>query len=378
MASVSELDRRRDQAVTAVCLAAAAWGDPDMPVQKQGKALLTCLGVLAAAHRPGCAPTMAELRAGLNRPLRELLPEDLDPGGIGGLRVLDVDGQISDEARDLCVEHLVPSVVLEQHWSWAKVSAEQEERRIYEVLRRLPGAEYTRARELLVEQPSGDVRDLRRSWDGLWGRIDVYEDIAEWTWCQVRGWWYPCPMCQWPMRVRRGGAVCTVRCEAHARFGVAYTCREDGPADRAPGLQPAGVAATEVKGKLANADARAVSRVAWRYVTLPGKLECELRDHARGVGAEVVMWPHKDRYDLRVSLGELEWRIDAKAWSSPDALGRALRGSEPAEPGLIIVIPDYQRASRGLLADMLSKSGYRVLTAQKLEQQIDKAAGVKR
>jgi hypothetical protein len=44
----------------------------------------------------------------------------------------------------------------------------------------------------------------------------------------------------------------------------------------------------------------AVSRPVWRFVTLPGALECELRDHAAGLGAEVSMWPDLDSYDVHI------------------------------------------------------------------------------
>lgn len=377
--TVAERDRRRrDQAITACCLAAAALGDPDLAPRGQGRALMSCLGVLASTNPVGQAPTMAQFRRGLSLPLRELLPNGIDLAEVGDLILLDEAGQFSDEARDLCVEHLIPSAALDEHWPWAKVATEQEERRIYEVLRRLPAKEYTRARELLVDEPSGDVRDLRRTWDALWGRFDHYEPIVEWTWCQLRGWWFACPACRWPMRVVGTGAVVNVRCEVHARSGITYTCHTDGPADRAPVLQPAGPQATEVEGKPATPEARAVSRVVWRYVTLPGVLECDLRDHARTAGAEVDMWPHKDRYDLRITLKGEVWRVDAKVWASPVALGDALRETEPAEPGLIIVIPDHQRTSRGLLADMVRGAGYRVMTATGLKTDIDKAAGVRR
>ncbi|WP_210750135.1 restriction endonuclease-related protein [Nocardia gamkensis] len=377
--TVTEVDqRRRDQAITACCLAAAALGDPDLTPRRQGRALMSCLGVLASTYPVGQAPTMAQFRSGLSRPLRQLLPDGVDSIGVGDLVLLDGMGQFSDEARDLCVEHLVPSVALEEHWPWARVAMEQEERRIYEVLRRLPAKDYTRARELLVDEPSGDLRDLRRTWDAMWGRFEHYERIVEWAWCQIRGWWFACPTCRWPMRVVGAGAVVEVRCEAHARNGITYTCHTDGPTDRAPVLQPAGPHASEVKARPATPESRAVSRVIWRYVTLPGILECDLRDHARAAGAKVDMWPHKDRYDLRITLKRKVWRVDAKAWASPVALGEALRETEPAEPGLIIVIPDHQRSSRDLLAAMLRGTGYRVMTATDLKNDVDKSAGVQR
>ncbi|MEU6025326.1 hypothetical protein [Micromonospora sp. NPDC047134] len=318
---------------------------------------------------------MAQFRRGLRGRLGELLPSEVRVDGLGDVVLLDEQGLLTDEARDLAVEHLVPSAAFEEHWPWARVATEQEERRIYEVLRRLPQDEYARARELLVESPAGDLRKLRRTWDKLWGRIEPYEPIVEWSWCQLRGFWFPCPTCAWPMRVTVRGAIADIRCEAHARSGVSYTCSVDGSSDRAPVLHPAGHAAERVRGVHATTECRAVSRAVWRYVTLPGKLECELRDHARDAGAEVTMWPHKDRYDLKIKLRNKAWKVDAKAWVSPLALADALRDKEPPEPGLIIVIPDHQRSSAPMVAEAIRPAGYRLMTMNDIKVEIDKVAG---
>jgi len=367
------IDRiRRDQAITACCLAAAAVGDSDLPAARRGRLLMDCLGALIAAHRMGRGPSMAQFRSGLGRPVRHLLPDDLPAGRIGDVVLLDSAGQLSDEARDLCVEHLVPSAAVDEHWSWARVSAEQEERRVYETLRRLREKDYTRARGLLVKVPAGELGSLRRRWDGLLGQLGLYEPISGWTWCQLRGYWFACPVCRWPMRVR-AGAVWDVRCEAHARDGVIYTCAVGEQAGRVPKLQPAGARAAAVRAMPATADHYAVSRTVWRYMTLPGLLECELRDYARSLKATVTMWPHKDRYDLRISLHRKVWKVDAKAWVSAVKLGDALRETEPAEPGLIIVIPEHQHGSRELLQHMIGRQGYRVLTASGLKAELDKA-----
>ena len=350
-------------------------GDPVADPTVRGQALLRCLGVLGSVFPVGMAPTMAQFRAGLRGPLGKLLPADVDLAGVEDLALLDTRGDFSDEARDLCAEHLVPEAAVDGHWPWAKVATEQEERRVYEVLRRLSAVDYARARELLVDLPSGDVRELRRAWDRMWGRLDLYEPITAWSWCLVRGWWFACPVCRWPMRATESGAVVSVRCEVHVRDGLSYTCRVDTVSSkRPPLLQPSGPRATPVEGSPATPESRAVSRVVWRYVTVPGTLECDLRDHARTNGADVVMWPEKDRYDLAIALGSTVWRVDAKAWASPIALGEALQGTRPAEPGLIIVIPDYQRSSRDMLATMVALDGYRVMTADDLKKDITRAA----
>ncbi len=111
---------------------------------------------------------------------------------------------------------------------------------------------------------------------------------------------------------------------------------------------------------------------------LPGLLECELRDYARSLKATVTMWPRKDRYDLKIRLHRRVWKLDAKAWVSAVKLGDALRETEPAEPGLIIVIPDHQHGSRELLQDMIGRQGYRVLTASGLKAELDKVNEARR
>ncbi|MEU3644704.1 hypothetical protein AB0E59_15095 [Lentzea sp. NPDC034063] len=366
-------DQRRGQAVTACCLAASVAGDPAVPRARQARVLMSCLGVLSAAHPIGEVPTMAGFREGLKGPLGDLLPGDLDVAGIAELRLLDQDGSFSDEAEDLCGEFLVPTAALEEHWPWQRVAAEQEERRLFEMLRRLPQGEYTRLREELVERPAGDLRTLRRTWDNLLSQF--YEPIARWPGRQVRGWFFPCPLCRWPMRVLGTEPVVTVRCEVHFRHGVSYTCRTHTRADEPPLLMPAGKSATSVAAQPATSESFAVSRVAWRYMTLPGLLECELRDYARGLQAGVVMWPDRDLYDLAITLGENVWLVDVKTWASPRALGEALRAHPPAVPKLVIVIPDHQRKDLHLLRQLVDGRGYRVVTAHQLKKELADAAG---
>jgi hypothetical protein len=78
---------------------------------------------------------------------------------------------LSPEAEDVCHEHFIGCAALDQHWSQARVRAEQEEQRLYLALRDLGAEGYTRARELLTDNPAGDLRTLRRKWDELWPRF---------------------------------------------------------------------------------------------------------------------------------------------------------------------------------------------------------------
>lgn len=336
---------------------------------------MDCLGTLAAAHHPDRAPSMTQFRTGLHGQLGALLPDDLPTGALGVVELLDSDGQLADEARDLCVEYAMPNAALDGHWSWARVSAELEERRIYEKLRRLPEKEYTEARGLIVKYVSGELPVIRKAWDGRLTQFAFYEPISTWTGHQIRGHWFACPMCKWPMRVERRGDVFEVRCEAHSRDGVKYSCDLDDRPGRAPRLQPAGAVATTARAVPATADHLALSRIAWRYVALPGLLECELRDFAKSLKARVTMWPHKDRYDVKIVLKGQTWKVDAKAWADVQKLGEALQKeaenpSKPTEPGLIIVIPDHQAAGRDMLHHMVKGLGYRALTAQGLKNEL--------
>lgn len=363
----------RDSAVVACCLAAGAVSDAALSDRRKAAILMDCLGVLAALSPPGQVMTFGQFRAGLTRPLRELLPATIDLGSTGDVVLLDAEGVLSPEAEDVCHEHFIGCAALDQHWSQARVRAEQEEQRLYLTLRDLGAEGYTRARELLTDNPAGDLRTLRRKWDELWPRFGDYTPISGWRWAQLNGWWFACPSCHWPMRVIEGDHLAAVRCDAHDLRGIRYTAQTDNAGGKLPVLQPAGRDAPPVAGQPATSDHLAVSRSVWRYVTLPGVLECELRDHARGLGAQVEMWPDCDSYDVLIEAGSREWRVDAKAWASPDRLADAFRGKSTAAP-LYIVLPDHQQWACTALDEQLRAQGYRVRTAGQLMDEVGREA----
>ena len=344
----------RDSVVMAACAAASAVADPAMPDRDKAARLMACLGVVSAAFPIGAAPTLGGFRRLLREPLLRLMPPGVDPGPVGDLVLLDEAGRLCDEAEDICREHFVPMTALAARWPLAQVRAEQEEQRLYRGLRSLGQAGYVRARELLIDLPAGELRVLRRAWDDLWPRFGDYAPVSDLGRVQVSGWWFPCPACRWPMRAEpTTGGVWRVACEAHAARGIAYTTS---PADwpGRPVLAAAGKKADDVEGQHATPDHLAVSRSVWRYVTLPGIMEADLRDHARRLGADVVMWPNLDEFDLLIQLGVKSWRIDAKAWASPVALAQALLAGEPPGQQLEIVIPDHQRPACAAVNDMLA------------------------
>ncbi|MFI1652149.1 hypothetical protein ACH4XT_35190 [Streptomyces avidinii] len=382
------LRHRREQALTACCMAAAAEADLDMQPARRAAMLMDCLAVLRAAHPAADAAQwgMGEFRRALRGPLAALLPATTESDdGLGTLCLFDADGLVRDALQDLCREHLVPQVALDRHWSWPRLRAEQEERRLYEILRRLDPHEYRRARALLAESPAGPVRELRRAWDQLWMRFDFFEAVSDWPWCHLDGWWYPCPKCRWPMRVVRRAGEVEVRCEAHRARGVHYRLGvELAAAGAAPLLVGTGSESHPVVGLPASTEHLALSRPVWRYGVLPTLLEIELRDRLQGLEhVQVEMWPGElrpDEYDVKITLSPpgrrtSYFRVDAKAWESVDGLARALLEREPKPYPLIILLPDHQEHEVEFLKERLAGRRITVTTLKRLVARIEKAAG---
>ncbi|MEV4872242.1 hypothetical protein [Streptomyces syringium] len=367
-------------------MAAVAESDPVLAPVRRSRLLMDCLAVLRAAHRPERAAQigMKEFRQGLRGPLGPLLPSASGrPDRFDSMELFDAQGLARDAVKDLCTEHLVPQAALEQYWPWARVRAEQEEQRLFDLMRRLSPEDYRRARALLGTHAAGAVRELSRQWDRLWMRFDFFETVADWPWCQVDGWWYPCPVCRWSMRVLRCGAQFDVRCEAHAARGVHYRYTPSG--GPGPGeLTGTGKAAVPVMPLPASSDHLAVSRPVWRYGTLPVLLELQLRDAVVDLPhVELVMWPGEqrpDEYDLHITVAvpgkrARHWRVDAKAWESVVALGKALTNRPALRKGLTIVLPDHQHSEQHFLAAQVRDRGVRVTTVSRLVSDIEKACG---
>jgi hypothetical protein len=342
--------------------------------------------VLRAAHDASAAAEvdMRALRRGLREGLGALLPMGTDDDDrLGSVALVDGDGLLCDAAEDLGREHLVPQQALVEYWPWARLRAEQEERRLYEEIRRLPAADYARVRELLARDPAGEQSVLWEKWGALWGRFGFFEPVSSWPWCNAAGWCFPCPVCGWPMRAQPcDRRVFVVACDAHGGDGARYTC-EPGPGSGPPALQPAGRAATTVEPFPAGGDYLAVSRAVWRYLTLPGRLELTIRDALAGVtGLDVVMYPDNDRYDLHITASSplvgREWRVDAKAWRSFGPLAEALMKRPPlAGPvPLTIVVPHRQTADLPVLtARLAERRDLRVMTDKQLVVEIQRWCG---
>ncbi|MGW4274187.1 restriction endonuclease-related protein [Streptomyces seoulensis] len=381
---------RLDEAITACCLAAAAFADAALAPQRVTQIAMDCLGLLRAAH-PACGTRgldMAAFRQGLRGPLGALLPgHDEVPDEVSALHLLDSQWKLCEQVHRLCREHLVPLQALEVPWPWARVRAEQQQGRLHETLRQLPPSHYGRARMLCITHPAGEARALRRAWGELWGKVDFFEPVSDWPWAQVAGWWFACPMCRWPMLVETDDHQARVRCTAHAWRGVRYTLdlsRADGTA--VPWLRLAGRPSSRkpwssqpVVGQPASSDHLAFQEGAWHFTTVAGLVEKELRDsvHKEVPEADCEMWPadpYPDAYDMRVSVqtphGERVFRVDVKDWMDAAALARSLTSKPLPEKFICVVVPDHQESQLPTLNERLPATHYRAFTVSRFIQRV--------
>lgn len=73
---------------------------------------------------------------------------------------------------------------------------------------------------------------------------------------------------------------------------------------------------------------------------IPGLLEMRLLDGISRMGVSAELWPEVDQADLRFTLVDRTYSLDAKVWHSTKNLGLHLASTPHADT--VIVIPDYQ------------------------------------
>jgi REase associating with pPIWI_RE/pPIWI_RE three-gene island domain Y len=346
----ASLATRRGRVVTAAVRAAFAWSARDRDV-RAFREIARMTGVVMEALGPGLGPvTPGEFVAALQRPLRHILPTEVEAGaanadGTADAVLLTEDGRLADAVFELGCEYVqdvMGSLDPATEWlpSWAWMEAEQVEREVFGRL--IEGGsddDYQAARRFLVEFPAGeeqvlvDAANHRRA-----RRVASYEPVdAEQVFedQQGRRWWWPCPVCRWPMRA--DGVL--VRCAygPHlARYQVRLASRNGHPSllrvgDSTPTPGRAQSAAGAVR----------VDTAVWRYITVPGAAELRLADRLRRLGATVVLWPSRDLYDLHIEAGNRSWKVDVKEYATVERLVEKLHARPPAAD--TIVLPDSHR-----------------------------------
>jgi hypothetical protein len=323
---------QRQSRVVAACLrAACAWSERESrPAAMREVARMT--GVVMEALGPGRGPvTPMTLIECLRRPLGELASlAGGDPGEeIAAAVLLDGD-QLADAVYDLACEYALPLTPDAETapWlpSWTNMRAEQVENQAFTVLKEAgDDAAYARARRFLIEHPAGDRQELSEQIAAAGAKPVKYQGLmADQQYESGKtSWWWPCPVCRWPMAVTGDSVRCRYRPHQAAyqvmRVKPGSQPRLQRTGDHGPAAPKAGPAAS----------AACVAPGVWRFIVVPGATELRLAADLENLGAEVQMWPEGDSYDLHVTAGTLVRTFDVKEYRSTRRLISALRDKPP-------------------------------------------------
>lgn len=372
----NDADLRSDRRVTTAALrAAVAWTRRDSEAYAW-RELSRMTGVVSHVLGPGRGPAgPLDLVRFLQAPLSELLPGADVPDALGNLVLLDRSGELTDGAVEVGCEYT--EALFEavddpaQQWlpSWAWQRAEQVQRAVFDRLISSGNTQhYTVSRRFLIEHPAGDERELVELRNAA-GALPVahYDQIPP---DRVYGnhggtWWWPCPVCRWPMRINGESVECGYS-HHDARFRLDVTEADRTTSPRLVKVSPARLRTPQAR----DADgARCVDLAVWRFVTVPGVPELELeRRLLRIGGVDVRMWPDLDRVDLvaRTKSGR-QWEIDVKDHADVNTIVN----NAPAARD--VVVPDYRRAQVRPLARALPDK--RVWTVSSFVRHVRKQTG---
>ncbi|MDF5758378.1 hypothetical protein [Spongiactinospora sp. TRM90649] len=384
--------------------AARAMTTPGLEPEQRLTTLMECHGTMLAARGPGNPLPFGEFRRALKGDLGGLLPDGIKPLDLDGTLVVDQDGQVTEDAFDLDLEQRMLLHTLRKLdkaaglMSDRELQAEIDQETVYTLLRkRGDQAVYVAGRSDLIKRPAGSKDELceLRLPPMV---VDFYKEIPYDS--VYRGWWFPCPICAWPMRLvarkNIGVPVGTARCwhAPHADMGASYLFRL--PTDlSAPELLPEpspprpdgreAVLYPDVK-KVPQARPidghKALVRGIWRYTTVPGLPELALRDRLTERGLKVEMWPGLDAYDLLVEVGpkrgkKQKFKVDVKDYTSATTLAKLVHAQEGDRGGADwLVVPDYRAGQIPLLSGVCAKYEMRVAAASEFGEMVCEKSGV--
>lgn len=333
-----------ERPVTAAIRAGYAWNARrDHPQAWREIARMT--GVIMRALGPGRGPvTPAELVGALSQPLGDWLPGvNADPA-LAALVILDGDGQLTDATYEIGCDYTAEVLSGQDaggRWlpSWRVHRAEQVEHAVFQALIAGTGEQYSRGRRFVIDNPAGGEAELLalQSDSGLQPAA-VFGPIPAGR--QHRGWWWPCPDCRWPMRVRGG----IVRCSfpRHASAYLILNARNG-----TPKAQPMEGTTRRVRARTID-EAVCVDESVWRHIVVPGVVEVRLFDRIDALqGADATLYPGKDTYDIRVvptdhADGPPRWEftLDVKDFASARVLASKLSTRPVAARH--VVLPAYR------------------------------------
>ncbi|MDX3433894.1 hypothetical protein PV664_33980 [Streptomyces sp. ME01-18a] len=313
-------------------------------------------GVVMSVCGPSLGPnTPTALVEALHRPLELIAPALFADSAMGSLTVLD-GGELSDDVyaagcEDI-VEMLSGGVDPARRWlpTWAWMHGELVEREAFQQIHEgASGEEYTAHRYFVIKQPAGGERQLAELFSLAVGMRKSVRYVPIPADQVFRGkFWWPCPVCQWPMHVDGAEVRCRFPLHNAVYFVRARSAKEVPllqPRDGSVPRQPAAKALCQEGPKRS----LCVETAVWRHIVISGVSEVYLFERLEALGqrgVEVELWPDKDRYDLLVRVPATGWelRVDVKDYGCAVSLADQLRRKPPA--ARVIVIPDYRGAAQ--------------------------------
>ncbi|TDC91036.1 hypothetical protein E1292_43020 [Nonomuraea deserti] len=393
---------------TAFLLAGEALTAPDLAPEERLTTLTECHGDVRAALGPQTRLPFREFRAKLRGPIRDMLPSWISMDGLEGVRILDADGYVTEDAFDLRWENaeLLNMIKRLRDFSGGRVSADQlrnhlAQQEVFEAISGRGPEQYVRDRMNLIEYPAGNTEELSDLGLPL-KAVGFYTDISYQS--LYRGWWFPCPVCRWPMKVTEyrssgrdyGKAECFY--PRHAETGAAYYFRptDGGPPTLQPFAEvirptpreaPLHLTVPDEPPQARSSDGcRALTRGVWRYTTVPGlaelRLHRELKRRLDGTGAEVRLWPMSDAYDHLVTVprpgGEkMQFKADLKDYTHVHTLGKTIHQAAGDRGGATyLVVPDHRVEQISLLNAICKKYKMQALTATDFAETVCTKVGV--
>jgi REase associating with pPIWI_RE len=385
-------DQVRYMALYAALIAADALTDPAMPGGRRLEALTRAHGIVMALRGPAHPLGFAEFRELVRGPVAGLLPPRHDDGGLGTVYAIDPEtGERNADLEALDGEYGAVARLSGElpYWTWLR--DEMAENRAYALF--LKGENqraYVKRREFVIRNAAGlpkALRSMPKEIEDLY--VGVPGDRRHGHWC------FPCPLCQWPMRVRLSGDVVRVACDdrGHRERGADYRFVRDDDREAPPELirihpppampariRPLAPIAGDVRSQETDRTLM-VGGECWHSHVVPGLLELALHDQLSERGVGVELWPHLDRYDLHITVEregrpKREWKVDVKDVVSVDALIRRLEREEGNERELYLIVPDRLESRVKLLERVVSGFGWKVRAASRLAQEVCREQGV--
>lgn len=312
-----------DAVVTAALRASVAWSQrSDQPGAWREVARMAGVIMHVQASKSQIRTPM-DLVAALRRPIVELLPEVSEGSVLGSLVLLDEADGLTDAALEVAADYTFalfdreadPATSWLPKWAWQR--DEQVERAVFQATVQTGDQKvYTASRLFLIEHPAGVRRDLidERNTNLRYAGakavaeyVDIPRDRSHRGTGDGDAWWWPCPACRWPMKVRERSVFCSYS-PHEARFEI------EGYDLGLPQLRKVSTARMRTPKALPVTGAGCLDPAVWRFITIPGLPEVVLQQlESEELGIRVTPWPIMDTFDALVTApGFAPWTVDVK------------------------------------------------------------------